>query len=116
LIVGFSTHSRLDVQAALALPVDYIGLGPVFASSTKPTPRALLGPKGAAEAAALFSPRPCFPIGGIDLSGAGLLSLAGVRRAAVSSAILSSEDPGSAAREMREALESEAADRRGRRP
>lgn len=35
LIIGLSTHNRDEVEAALALPVDYINLGPIFPTQTK---------------------------------------------------------------------------------
>jgi thiamine-phosphate diphosphorylase len=100
-LIGLSTHGAAEVAAAEDRPVDYLGFGPVFASTTKRAAR-VLGSE-AAWIAARASSRPLFPIGGIDLTNA--LELAPVGRAAVSAAILGAEDPGRAARELRALLE-----------
>ena len=63
----------------------------------------------AAWIAAQASALPVFPIGGIEL--ANVSELEGAGRAAVSSAILAAADPARAARELRGALSSAAADR-----
>ncbi|MGH9820424.1 MAG: thiamine phosphate synthase, partial [Pyrinomonadaceae bacterium] len=45
-IIGYSTHTLEQAQAALGLPVDYIAIGPVFATSTKQNPDAEVGIEG----------------------------------------------------------------------
>jgi len=100
-LIGFSTHSQAEVAAALDEPVDYLGFGPIHATPTKGYLRGL-GAE-AAWIAAQASPLPVFPIGGIERSNAGELEELG--RAAVSSAILSAEDPARAARELRALLQ-----------
>ena len=75
-IVGYSTHSV--AQAGGARDADYIGVGPVFATSTKPTDRPPLGVeglRGACEAATL----PVVAIGGI-----GVAAIPGLRQAGAS--------------------------------
>jgi thiamine-phosphate pyrophosphorylase len=99
-LVGLSTHSPADVARATAEPVDYLGFGPVFATATKGYAHGL-GPE-AAWVASRGTALPLFPIGGIDVTNAG--ELAGIGRAAVCAAILGAEDPGAAARELRELL------------
>jgi thiamine monophosphate synthase len=98
-----------DVTAAEDAPIDLVGFGPVFVSATKGygvatndtrAPR-VQGPERA-WIATEASARPLFPIGGIDL--ANIDELAEVGRAAVGSAILSSNDPAHAARVLYEAL------------
>ncbi|MBX7055098.1 MAG: thiamine phosphate synthase [Pyrinomonadaceae bacterium] len=42
-IIGFSTHSLEQALAALELPVDYIGVGPIFATNTKPAHDPVVG-------------------------------------------------------------------------
>jgi thiamine-phosphate pyrophosphorylase len=101
-LIGLSTHSQAQVAAALEEPVDYLGFGPIHATSTKGYARGLGGE--AAWIAAQASSLPVFPIGGIELSNVSELEGAG--RAAVSSAILSAADPARAARELRAALRS----------
>lgn len=99
-LIGLSTHSPAQVARAEDEPVDYLGFGPFRATATKGYARGL-GPE-ACWLAQEASPRPVFPIGGIDLTNIGELER--VSRAAVGSAILSADDPGAAARAIREAL------------
>jgi len=110
-VIGLSTHHAAELAAALDEPVDMLGFGPVFPTSTKGYLQstaaigqpAIVGPERAWLAAA-SSTAPVFPIGGINLSNADQLDRVG--RAAVGSAILSAEDPGLAARGLRTLLSS----------
>jgi thiamine-phosphate pyrophosphorylase len=102
-LIGLSTHTGTDVALAAALPVDYLGFGPVHATTTRGYARGL-GAE-AAWVASCASVVPVFPIGGIDASNAG--ELAAVGRAAVSSAILGAEDPAATAAAIRAALEAD---------
>jgi thiamine-phosphate pyrophosphorylase len=102
-LLGLSTHDFEQVVEADELPVDYLGFGPVNPTGTKGYARGL-----GAEAcwiASAGTSKPLFPIGGIGLENAQELSRVG--RAAVGAAILGAEDPGAAARALRDALESE---------
>ncbi|MBK7643190.1 MAG: thiamine phosphate synthase [Planctomycetes bacterium] len=99
-LIGLSTHDLEQVVLAEAEPVDYLGFGPVHATATKGYARGL--GSEAAWIASSSSALPVFPIGGIGLSNAQ--ELARVGRAAITSAILSAEDPARAARELRELL------------
>jgi len=99
-LIGLSTHDMRDVALTLDQPIDYLGYGPVFASTTKGYSEAR-GPETAwvaSEAVGL----PVFPIGGINPANA--TELKSVGRAAVSSAILSAADPVEAALTLRAAL------------
>lgn len=98
--IGLSTHDLEQVALAGEEPVDYLGFGPVHATTTKGYARGL----GAEMAwvASVGSPRPVFAIGGIDATNVGELDRVG--RVAVGSAILAAVDPGAAARELRELL------------
>jgi thiamine-phosphate pyrophosphorylase len=100
-LVGLSTHDPEQVARAEELEVDYLGFGPVFATSTKGYEKGL-GPERA-WVASRGSSRPVFAIGGIDLTNAS--TLAEVGRIAVGSAILCASDPGRAARELRALIE-----------
>lgn len=42
-IIGYSTHSREQALAAIELPVDYIGVGPIFSTTTKAAPDPVVG-------------------------------------------------------------------------
>ncbi len=99
-LIGLSTHSSTQVVRAQEESVDYLGFGPFKATTTKGYTRGL-GPE-ACWIAQEASPRPVFPIGGIDLTNVGELER--IPRAAIGSAILSAENPASAARAIRAAL------------
>jgi thiamine-phosphate pyrophosphorylase len=104
-IVGLSTHS--PDQLAAARGVDYIAVGPVYATPTKPG-RPAVGLELIRYAAA-HAPDPWFAIGGIDRRTVRAVAAAGARRAVVVRAITEAEDPGAAARGVRAALAGEEA-------
>lgn len=91
-ILGLSTHDRAQVEAAQGEPVDYIGFGPVFPTSTKENPSPVTGLKSLAWAVR-FSRLPVVAIGGIAEEKLGLVLRAGCRNAAVISAVSRSGDP-----------------------
>jgi thiamine-phosphate pyrophosphorylase len=102
LLIGLSTHSRAEVDAAA--DVDYFCAGPVFATPTKPAyePVGLDLVRYAAERARV----PFFAIGGIDPGNVGDVGRAGAQRVVVVRAIRDAHDPGAAARALREGIES----------
>ena len=104
-IIGLSTHTPKQIDLALATGVDYIGVGPVHATPTKPG-RAAVGTELVAYAAATAE-IPFFAIGGIELSTVGAAVAAGAKRIAVVRAITGAVDSESAARELRAALPGE---------
>jgi thiamine-phosphate pyrophosphorylase len=104
-IVGLSTHSPDQIAAARG--VDYIAVGPVYATPTKPG-RPAVGLELIRHAAA-HAPEPWFAIGGIDRRTVGAVVAAGARRAVVVRAIAEADDPGAAARALGEVLVSEEA-------
>lgn len=108
-LVGLSTHTREEILAPAATTADYIAVGPVFATPTKPG-RPAVGPELVSFAARRASV-PFFAIGGIDLDSLAPVLEAGARRVAVVRALTDAADPAMVAREMTEALR--AAERRG---
>lgn len=105
-IVGLSTHTPGQVDAAAALDVDYIGVGPVHATPTKPG-RAAVGTELVAYAAAHASV-PFFAIGGINSVNLGTVTAAGATRVAVVRAITLAPDLERAAAGLREQLDAAA--------
>lgn len=101
-LVGVSTHSLEQAQAAVLDGADYIGVGPTFPSGTKQfsefTGVELL--RSVAEEIRL----PAFAIGGITAANLPEVLAAGFTRVAVSAAITSAADPATAARELLELL------------
>jgi thiamine-phosphate pyrophosphorylase len=101
-IVGLSTHSPEQIEAARSSAPDYIAVGPVHATPTKPG-RPAVGLDLIRHAAA-HAPEPWFAIGGIDPTNVGAVVEAGARRIVVVRAIAQAEDPAAAARSLRGAL------------
>jgi len=102
-LIGLSTHAPDEIDAVDAGLVDYIGVGPVHATPTKPG-RAAVG-LGLVRYAAAHATVPFFAIGGIDASNAPAAIDAGARRLCVLRAVASAADPEHAARELRELLD-----------
>ena len=99
-IVGLSTHSPAQIDAAVG--VDYIGVGPVHATPTKPG-RAAVGLELVRYAAA-HAAVPFFAIGGISQDNVAAVRSAGAQRIAVVRALTEAADPALGARRLREAL------------
>ncbi len=64
LIVGFSTHNLEQVAQADGMPIDYLAVGPVFATLSKANPDPVIGLEGVRKARAATS-KPLVAIGGI---------------------------------------------------
>jgi thiamine-phosphate pyrophosphorylase len=99
-LVGLSTHSPQQIGAAAG--ADYIGVGPVHATPTKPG-RAPVGLELVAYAAANCA-LPFFAIGGIDPSNVAAVRDAGARRIAVVRALTQAQNPEQVARALRATL------------
>jgi thiamine-phosphate pyrophosphorylase len=99
-LVGQSTHFPDEIDAAT--DVDYIGVGPVYATPTKPA-RHPVGTE-LVRFAAWHAHVPFFAIGGIDLGTVHEVVAAGARRIAVVRAIAEADDPRAAAVALRAAL------------
>jgi thiamine-phosphate pyrophosphorylase len=105
-IVGLSTHTPAQIDAAGELPLDYIGVGPVNATPTKPG-RPAVGTELVAYAAA-HARSPFFAIGGVNATNACAVAAAGASRLAVVRAITEATDPRLAAAELVAVLAQEA--------
>ena len=89
LIVGFSTHNLDQLREADAMPVDYIALGPVFATASKANPDPVIGLEGVRKARAMTS-KPLVAIGGITRKNCGQVGDAGADAVAVIADLLES--------------------------
>ena len=87
-IIGFSTHNLEQAGHALSLPIDYLAIGPIFATSTKTDTEPIVGLEGLRSVAAIASGLPIVAIGGITLSNAPAVIAAGASSVAVISALL----------------------------
>jgi thiamine-phosphate pyrophosphorylase len=90
-IIGFSTHSLKQALEASSMPVDYIAVGPVFATSTKENPDAVVGLDIIGEIKSRTS-KPVVAIGGITLDRAGAVALAGADSLAIISDLYATGD------------------------
>jgi len=103
-IVGRSTHAPAQGAEAEDDPdVDYLAVGPVHATPTKPG-RPAAGLEYVEWAAANVT-KPWFAIGGLDATNVGAATAAGARRIVVVRAIAGAADPEAAARALRARLE-----------
>jgi thiamine-phosphate pyrophosphorylase len=98
-LVGLSTHSEAQIDAAAHAGIDYIGVGPVHATPTKPGRSAVGLPL--VRYAAAHASVPFFAIGGIDQDNVGAVRDAGAQRIAVVRAIAQAEDVQAAAADLR---------------
>ena len=101
-LIGLSTHSPAQVNAAGELDVDYVGVGPVHETPTKPG-RPAVGLE-LVRYAAQHAPVPFFAIGGIEPGNIGAVVEAGAQRVAVVRALTEAPEPELVAAELRRAL------------
>ena len=87
-IIGVSTHSLAQVEAALATSANYFAVGPIFPTTTKANPAPVVGLELLRQARALTS-LPLVAIGGITLENAAEVIAAGADSVAVISALYS---------------------------
>ena len=102
-LIGLSTHSREQLASGLETDADYVCVGPVYATPTKPDYPAV-GLELVRHAAATVT-RPWFAIGGIEGATVNEVAATGASRIAVVRAIRDAPDPRAAAAGLRLALE-----------
>ena len=98
-IVGLSTHNPAQVAASRAQPIDYIGVGPVYATPTKDIPDPTLGLE-TMRAMIAAAAHPAVAIGGIDATRLADVLAAGARNWAVVRAVCRAADPYAAIRNL----------------
>jgi thiamine-phosphate pyrophosphorylase len=99
LLLGISTHSLAQARQAMIEGADYIGVGPVFRSATKPRD-ILPGLPFANEVAAAGLAVPAYAIAGITLQNLPSLLATGISRIAVTTAITQSANPEQTTRQI----------------
>jgi len=102
-ILGLSVGDAEEAKTADPRLVDYVGIGPAFATGTKADAGAALGPAGVAALRRRVR-LPAVAIGGITAGNAGRLSGTGIAGVAVVSALAGAADPEAAARGLRTAF------------
>lgn len=92
-LVGLSTHSLEQIDAALTEPVSYIAVGPVFGTRTKETGYDAVGLTLVRAAAQRAGAVPVVAIGGITLDTAADVLAAGATSVAIIGDLLATGDP-----------------------
>lgn len=97
-LIGVSTHDLAQARAAEAAGADYLGVGPVYATTTKP---GALAPRGLALVAAVRAAVRCplVAIGGITPATAAAVREAGADAVAMIGALVRAPDPEAAVRD-----------------
>jgi thiamine-phosphate pyrophosphorylase len=86
-LLGFSTHNPEQVRRADLMPVDYIAVGPVFATTSKENPDPVIGLEGV-QVARMLTGKPLVAIGGITQANCRQVIEAGADSVAVISGLL----------------------------
>jgi thiamine-phosphate pyrophosphorylase len=98
-VIGVSTHDVGQARAAEAAGADYVGVGPIYATTTKPD---ALVPRGPALVSAVRAAVRCplVAIGGITPGTAPAVRAAGADAVAMIGALVRAPDPALAVREV----------------
>ena len=102
-IIGVSVNTLKEAREAERRGADYIGLGPIYATTTKDTDLPVLGPEGIRRIRQKIG-IPIIAIGGINAGNAADVMKAGAAGIAVVSAILGAPDARKAAADLKKAL------------
>lgn len=103
-VIGFSTHGVAQAAEAAGLPVDYVAIGPVFATSSKERPDPVVGLEGVRRAREAVGSVPLVAIGGITAESAPEVLEAGADSVALIGALLAVADPAEITRLTRDFL------------
>jgi thiamine-phosphate pyrophosphorylase len=104
-LIGMSVENPEQVRAAADMPVDYLGVSPVFSTPSKQDTAPALGLEGLRAMRALTD-LPLIAIGGIDLNNAAQVLAAGADGLAVVRALCAAPDPVAAAQALRQLTDS----------
>jgi thiamine-phosphate pyrophosphorylase len=101
-MLGVSTHRLEQARQAVLDGADYIGIGPVFPSSTKP--RDILPGLDYVKQVVAEIPLPAVAIAGITLQNVGQVVAAGLPRIAITAAVAGCDNPRAAAEQFKRLL------------
>lgn len=87
-IIGFSTHNVEQAIEAAGLPIDYVAVGPIFATTTKENPDEIVGLDGLKKVRAAIGDFPLVAIGGINSRNIRSVYANGADSAAIISGLL----------------------------
>jgi thiamine-phosphate pyrophosphorylase len=103
-VIGYSTHNRTQVAAAGGEPVDYVAIGPVFATGTKHNPGPVLGVDEIRQCRELVQ-KPLVAIGGITLGNSPEVWAAGADSVAVIGGLFAGDKERLSAADLRRRME-----------
>jgi thiamine-phosphate pyrophosphorylase len=87
-VIGFSVHNVEQAKAAALLPIDYLGIGPIFPTATKKNPDPVIGVEGLHRTRQVTGDIPLVAIGGITLDRKSGVLDAGADAVALISALV----------------------------
>ncbi len=110
-IIGGTANSLDEARRSAQLPLDYVGAGPVFGTTSKANPAA---PLGIAELAAIVREVDCpvIAIGAITPENVASVLETGVHGIAILSGVVCADDPRAATERYRAVLDARPADRK----
>ena len=91
-IIGFSSHNVAQAVDALDQPIDYLAIGPIYSTSTKENPDAVVGLDGLRRVRLAVGSLPLVAIGGITRARAREVLAAGADSIACISELLASDE------------------------
>lgn len=109
-VIGGTANSFEEAERVWQTDIDYIGVGPIYGTTTKANPAPDMGLETLARICAA-SPVPVVAIGSINAARIPEVIAAGAYGVAITSAVVAAEDVEAAARECREALDAALAER-----
>jgi thiamine-phosphate pyrophosphorylase len=113
-IVGATVHFAHEADAVDRRFVDYVGIGPVFATGSKADAEKPIGPMGLGALAARLPRLPCCGIAGVTHANAAAVIAAGADGVAVIADLFMAEDVEAAARNLRRVVDLALASRKER--
>lgn len=106
-ILGVSVHNESEMLAAIEVGADYVGIGPVYATTSKADAKPVSGTAFIQEMSALYPTMPIVGIGGITATNCEPVLKAGASGVSIISAIAAANDPYNAVRHFKLAFNKE---------
>ncbi|URM31195.1 thiamine phosphate synthase [Cytobacillus firmus] len=103
-ILGVSVHNMIEAEAAIRQGADYLGIGPIYPTSTKKDAKAVQGLTYLKELRSASIQIPVVGIGGINSKNTPPIMAAGADGVSVITAISQADSPEKSARELKEAV------------
>lgn len=103
-LLGVSVHTVEEANVAVSAGADYVGMGPVYATTSKADAKPVAGTKMIQHVANLYPDLQIIGIGGLAAHNVGPIFQAGAAGVSVISAIASANDPEVAAAELKGAV------------